>query len=219
MKFPCEIDNQKTIKKGMKITLMIDKDNMIQVMQDLHMFIDKPLIVDIKINSEERKKELMSITADQRKKIYAIFRDIADYTGANKDYTKENLKKKFTEETEYEQFSLSNCEKQLASDFIKYLIEFCFEYGVELNEHPKDLMSENLEGYFKICIKRKICSVCGRAGEVHHVDTIGMGRNRNKVDDSQSRKICLCRKHHSEAHNSGWHTFSEKYHVEGVIYD
>ena len=43
MKFPAEIDNQKTIKKGMKITLMVEKDDMIEVMKNLHKFIDKPV--------------------------------------------------------------------------------------------------------------------------------------------------------------------------------
>ena len=218
MKFPAEIDNQKTIKKGMKITLMVEKKDMIEVMKNLHKFIDKPLQVNIQVNAEKRQEELSTISADQRKKIYAIFKDIADQTGSNKDYVKDNLKKMFIQNTGYNKFSLSNCNKELANDFIEFIIEFAFEYGVELNEHPKKLI-DDIEAYLKICLKNKICAICGRQAEIHHVDTIGMGHNRNKVDDSGKRKISLCRKHHSEAHNEGWETFKENHHVKGVIYN
>ena len=218
MQFPAEIDNQKTIKKGMKITLMVEKEDMIEVMKDLHKFIDKPLQVDIQVDAEKRQEELSTISADQRKKIYAIFKDIADSIGANKEYVKDNLKQMFCENEGYENFSLSNCDKELASEFIEFLIEFAFEQGVELNEHPKKLI-DDIEAYLKICMKKKMCAICGRQAEIHHVDTIGMGGNRNKVDDSDYRKIALCRKHHSEAHNEGWETFKENHHVKGVIYN
>lgn len=218
MNIPCEIDNVKTLKKGMKITLAVDDENVKEVMKDIYNFIDRSLVVNIGINADVEQDKLNQISPDQRKKIYALIKDIANTTGGHKDYVKDNLKQQFTEHTEYDTFSLSNCDRQLASDFIEYLIEFAFEYGVELSEHPKNII-DDIEAYLRICIKRKICAVCGRPGEIHHVDTIGMGRNRNKIDDSKHEKICLCRKHHSEAHNSGWTEFADKYHVKGVIYN
>ena len=218
MEFPAKIDNQKLIKKGVKITLIIDKEDMVEVMRDIHKFIEKPLIIDMQIDVQKRQQELNTITGDQRKKIYAIFKDIANHTGGNKDYVKDNLKRMFTQNTEYNDFSLSNCSKELASDFIEFIIEFAFEYGVELSEHPKKLI-DDINAYLVICIRNKICAVCGRQAEIHHVDTIGMGHNRNKTDDSAKRKIALCRKHHREAHDEGWETFKQKHHVNGVIYD
>lgn len=61
--------------------------------------------------------------------------------------------------------------------------------------------------------------MCGRPGEIHHVDAIGMGRDRNRVDDRRMRKICLCREHHTEAHKIGQPTFMKKYHVHGIYYE
>lgn len=216
MRFPCEIDQVRTLKKGMKIILAIDEEYVKETLKDIHNFMDRALIVDIKINSEIEQDKLYKITPDQRKKIFAIIKDIANSTGADKEYVREELTRKFIQGTGYSEFSLSNCDRQLASDFIEYLIEFAFEYGVELNEHPKKLF-DDIEAYIRICNKRKICAICGRPAEIHHVDTIGMGHNRNKVDDSDKRKIALCRKHHTEAHQIGWKEFSEKHHVVGVV--
>src|SRR5690554_4237092 len=216
MRFPCEIDQVRTLKKGMKIILSIDEEHVKQTLKDIHNFMDRELIVNIDIDAEKEQSKLSMITPDQRKKIFAIIKDIANNTGVDKEYAREELTKKFIQETGHPEFSLSNCERQLASDFIEWLIEFAFEYGVELNEHPKNII-DDIEAYIRICNKRKICAVCGRIAEIHHVDTIGMGHNRNKVDDSDKRKIALCRKHHTEAHQIGWKEFSEKHHVIGVV--
>lgn len=216
MRFPCEIDQVRTLKKGMKIILAIDEEHVKQTLKDIHNFMDRALIVNMDIDAEKEQSKLSMITPDQRKKIFAIIKDIANNTGVDKEYAREELTKKFIQETGHPEFSLSNCERQLASDFIEWLIEFAFEYGVELNEHPKKLI-DDIEAYIRICNKRKICAICGRPAEIHHVDTIGMGHNRNKVDDSDKRKIALCRKHHTEAHQIGWKEFSEKYHVVGVV--
>ena len=176
---------------------------------------DRALIVDIKINSEIEQDKLYKITPDQRKKIFAIIKDIANSTGADKEYVREELTRKFIQGTGYSEFSLSNCDRQLASDFISISLNLPLS-TVELNEHPKNII-DDIEAYIRICNKRKICAVCGRPAEIHHVDTIGMGHNRNKVDDSDKRKIALCRKHHTEAHQIGWKEFSEKHHVIGVV--
>ena len=61
------------------------------------------------------------------------------------------------------------------------------------------------------------CAVCGKDGEIHHVDTIGMGRDRRTVDDSSYRKICLCRTHHTIAHQRGMQAFEQMYHVYGIV--
>lgn len=68
-------------------------------------------------------------------------------------------------------------------------------------------------------MKLKKCAICGREGEIHHVDTIGMGNDRRKVDDSDYRKICLCRQHHTEAHNIGMTEFESKYKVYGIKFE
>jgi len=63
-------------------------------------------------------------------------------------------------------------------------------------------------------VKFKKCIICGKHADIHHLDAIGMGNNRKGYDDSNSRKIGLCREHHSEAHAIGVLKFQQKYHLE-----
>ena len=222
MKIPCVIDNVKTLKKGMKITLSVNDEHTKQTMKQIYNFLDRDLIVNVSIDAEAEKEKLGEISNQQRKKIYAMFRDIADATGNNKETVKDEMKVRFIKNTDYpkEKFSLSNMDKEYAARFIEYIIDFCFEYGIPLSDIPyKELDDDSLERYLKMCIKQGKCSICGREGETHHVDTIGMGNNRKTLDDSKHRKIQLCREHHTEAHNEGWETFEEKHHVKGVLYD
>lgn len=215
MKFNCEIDNIKTLKKGMKITLTIDDKQTIDVMKNIYNFMDKTVTIDLMIDEEKRIEKLKQITGEQRKKIYGLLKDIANYTGENKENLKDITKNSFVKSTEYEEFSLSNCSKELAAGYIDYLITLAFELGVPLSENPIEGL-ENIESYLKVCLVQKKCCVCGLEGEIHHVDTIGMGRDRNTVDDSEYKKMCLCRDHHTEYHKIGKENFENKYHVYGI---
>ena len=217
MKFNCEIDNIKTLKKGMKITLAINDKQTIEVMKHIYNFMDKPTTVELLVDENTYKERMKQITPEQRKKIYGILKDIATYTGDNKENLKEVTKNSFIKSTEYEDFSLSNCSKELAGDYIEFLIRLCFEAGIPLKENPVEGL-DDIENYLKICLEQKKCCVCGKEGEIHHVDAIGMGRDRRTVDDSKNRKMCLCREHHTEYHKIGQEDFEKKYHVYGIIY-
>ena len=218
MRFKCEIDNIRTLKKGMKLTLGVDDKQTRELMKNIYNFMDKPLLIDMQIDDVEQQERLQQISPEQRKKIYALFRDIASYTGNTPEDIKETLKYHFVRETEYEPFSLSNCSWKLASDFMEWLLDFAFENGVGLSEHPLKIL-DDIEKYVRICLKNKICTICGKPGEIHHWDAIGQGRDRTRIDDSRLRKICLCREHHREAHTIGVNAFEDKYHVYGVIWD
>ena len=71
-----------------------------------------------------------TISAEQRRKIYAIIRDIAFWCGDNPEWIKEYFKFNFCGEFGIEYFSLSDCEKSVARDFISYLIDFCFYQNI-----------------------------------------------------------------------------------------
>jgi hypothetical protein len=217
MEIPCEIDNIKTLKKGMKITLTVNDENVKPVMKDIYNFIDRSLLVDFEINSTEEQEKMNQISPAQRKKIYAIINDIAEYTGDNQDYVKELLKKTFIQNTEYEDFSLSNCSRELTNDFMEFIVRVAFRQGVPMKENPFTEFDE-IERAMAMCVKYKKCAICGRDGEIHHCEgsRVGMGRDRNKVDDSDSKFIALCRKHHTELHNMSESDFMEKYHVKGI---
>ncbi len=216
MKFACEIQTFATVKKGSRITLSLDDDATEIVLKGIQNYNKLPLICDLSVDIDERRQQLATISEDQRKKIYAIFNDIADSTGNITDVVKEAMKSMFEENSEYGGFSLSNCSRELAGDFIEFLIGWCFENGVPLADHPKEYFG-NVEDYLRLCIKKKICCICGDPAEVHHWDAIGMGRNRKTYDDKDHRKMALCRKHHSEVETIGRDTFCEKYHVIGVL--
>lgn len=220
MRVNCEIAQINTLKKGMKIVLSIGEKETYSVMKQIYNFMDKPLIVDFSIDGEEQQARLNQISPEQRKKIYALFRDIASYTGNTPEDIKETLKYHFVRETEYEPFSLSNCSWKLASDFIEWLINFCFENGIPLTEHPLRTL-DDIEKYVRICLKNKICTICGKPGEIHHCtgSRIGMGRNRDKINNKGEKVISLCRTHHNEIHTMPEEEFFEKYHVHGIVYE
>ncbi|MBE5852287.1 MAG: hypothetical protein E7299_04945 [Lachnospiraceae bacterium] len=157
------------------------------------------------------------ISALQRKKIYASIRDVSNHTGYSPEETKEVLKFLYVERTGRNAFSLADCTMDTAREFINFMIDICLENGIILTDSLYD-RTEDIEYMLKSCLKNRRCSICGRKGEVHHWDAIGMGNDRRHYDDSSNRKICLCRKHHTLAHSYGRERFMQIYHVFGVYY-
>lgn len=141
------------------------------------------------------------------------------YIGDNVDSLKGSTKASFIRATEWEDFSLSNCSRELAADYIEYLITLCFEMGVPLKDSPVDAF-DDVDRYLYLCLTKKVCAVCGRPGEEHHCtgSRIGMGRDRNRVSNEGEKIISLCRGHHTEIHTMPEEEFFQKYHVRGVVY-
>ena len=158
------------------------------------------------------------ISALQRKKIYATIRDISDWTGYVPEEQKEWLKFLHTEQTGEPYFSLSNCSMDTAREFINTILEYALKEGVPLSEAGV-YRTDDIGRYLYFCLKHKKCAICGLPREIHHVDTIGMGRDRRQVDDSDYRKICLCRKHHTIAHTRGMDALEKMYHVYGIKFN
>lgn len=156
------------------------------------------------------------ISAEQRKKIYATIRDIADYTGYVPEEAKEWMKYLHIQNTGDAYFSLSNCSMDMAREFINTILEFALQWGIPLSEDAIN-RTDDIGRYLYYCIMNKKCAICGRDGEIHHEDAIGMGNDRRHFDDSNHRKICLCRMHHTIAHNDGVERFRNKYKVYGIV--
>ena len=166
--------------------------------------------------AELRLDDGRTISAEQRRKIYATIKDISDYTGYNPEEQKEWMKLLHWKQTGDEYFSLADCSMDTAREFINTILEYAIEQGVPLSEKAVN-RTDDINRYLYFCFKHKKCAVCGQKGEVHHVDTIGMGNDRRKVDDSEYRKLCLCRKHHTIAHQRGMDAFEKMYHVFGIV--
>ena len=156
------------------------------------------------------------ISIEQRKKAYATIRDIADYTGYLPEEQKEWLKYLYIQKTGDDYISLSDCSMDQAREFINVILEYAIESGIQLSEQAIN-RTDDIGKYLYFCIKHKKCAICGQAGEIHHEDAIGMGNDRKTIDDSNYKKICLCRKHHTIAHQMGVERFTKMYKVYGII--
>ncbi|MHC8464518.1 putative HNHc nuclease [Weissella tructae] len=151
----------------------------------------------------------------QQKKAHAIIQDIANWSGEFPVVVKEQLKFDFTFEAGIENISLGKSDMTTVRYFITFLLEFCFIFGVPLSGKGLELQ-DDLVQYMYICLMHRKCALCGQPADVHHIDTVGMGQDRNQVDHRDKQLIALCRIHHQEAHNMGWETFSKIQHVIGI---
>ena len=167
--------------------------------------------------AEIRIDDGRTITAEQRKKIFATIKDISLYTGDHPEELRAWLLYDYCIQTGEMPFSLSNCSISQARDYITFIIDFILREDIPLSDVALN-RTDDIDRYLWSCIKYKRCAICGQAGEIHHWDAVGMGRDRREIDDSQNKKMCLCRKHHGEAHNMGNSAFEKKYHVYGIKY-
>lgn len=163
-----------------------------------------------------------TITPQQRRKAFALIGEIAEYTGYTKDQAHLTLKHEFIanhlEALQKELFSLSDCDVTTAREYISYLIDFCLKFDVPTHQPLADLC-DDLERYIYACLLCKKCCVCGKRAELHHVDRIGMGNDRTKVNHIGRRCLPLCRTHHMEVDQIGDEALCERYHVEPVKID
>lgn len=155
------------------------------------------------------------ISPEQRRKIYALIRDISEWSGEYEHVIKKQLKTEFCltrmKALERKVFSLSSVDMNTASDFISYLIDFIVEYGVTTSRELYDV-AEDLHKYTYACVKARRCCICGADNsDIHHVDAVGAGRDRDKISHIGMRILPLCRKHHQEIHSKS--DFLELYHV------
>jgi len=160
-----------------------------------------------------------TISADQRKKIYATFNDIALWSGHIPDMIKAILKFEFISKTGCEYFSLSNVDMSTAKDFLQFLIEFCIEWDIPCKDSLLE-RSPDIAKYVYACFMSKKCCICGNAinsvTHLHHVDHVGSKGNRNEISHLGLRAMPLCAIHHKEVHDIGQTSFNEKYHIFGI---
>lgn len=162
------------------------------------------------------------ISAAQRGLIYSVFNDIRLWQGESHKRigvakVKLKLKADFCVESNIPMFSLSNVSMAIASEFIDYVLDFTFMNDISLTLKPFEI-SKTVRNWSYLCFKRRKCTVCCKSSAVvHHLDAVGIGRDRDKVDHSKMQLIMLCPEHHAEVHNIGDKTFMNKYYVAGIF--
>ena len=180
-------------------------------------FSDNQLLVKQEITEcEIRLDDGRTISADQRKKIYATFNDIADWTGYTSDQLKAIMKYEYIAKTGCEYFSLSNVDMSTAKEFLQFLVEFCVENEIACKDSLLE-RSPDIARYVYCCLMNKSCAICGGKSELHHVDHVQS--NRKTCNHLGLRALPLCRKHHNEYHDTGETDFCKKYHIFAIKLD
>lgn len=159
----------------------------------------------------------------QRKACYALIREIADYAGMGTDSTKEYMKLKFLAddfgETADKIFSLSNAPMSLVCAFQRYLVRFILDWDIPCR-FPLLNFVDDIQDYIYSCLVNKKCAVCGKHADLHHVDHVGIGRDREEIIHEGMEAMPLCREHHTECHTIGQQSFNDKYHFgKGIELD
>ncbi|WP_196600509.1 putative HNHc nuclease [Pectinatus frisingensis] len=156
------------------------------------------------------------ISPEQRRKAYALIKEISAWSGYEPfEITKQTTKMDFLlhqDRLKLEAFSLSNCDMTTARKYITFLIDFIIENGIPTKQ-PLLPLCEDINKYVYACLMNKVCAVCGKPAQLHHVDRVGMGRNRNTINHLNMLVLPLCDMHHTECHNMPQYEFNEKYHL------
>lgn len=180
--------------------------------------VDREMIQKQVDTVELRLTDGREISAEQRKKIFAILRDISLWSGHEPEYIRFYTMFDYRLKKGIEPFSLSDCDMSTAREYIDYLIDFCFVQSVPTRDTLLN-QTDDIGKYLYSCLEHRKCAVCNDPADIHHVDAVGMGRNRENISHLGLKAIALCRKHHTEAHTVGEETFFERYHIYGIKLD
>ena len=156
----------------------------------------------------------------QRKMCYALINAIADWSGSSTEEIKEAFKLEFWAEKvdtlADKIFSLANAPMSLVAEFQKFLVNFIISNDVPV-KRPLLEYVDDIANYTYMCLIHKKCVICGKKADLHHIDRIGMGNDRNEVQHLGRKALSICREHHTELHTIGDKDFYSKYHLEGGI--
>lgn len=154
----------------------------------------------------------------QRKCCYAMLNAIAEWSGYALDEVKDHFKLDFIAhlEEDMELFSLANARMSVVAGFQRHIARFIVDNDVPTRKPMLDYV-DDIEDYVYRCVINKRCPVCGRRADLHHVDAVGMGRNREEIIHEGLEVMSLCREHHTEIHTIGKAAFMARYHLTGGV--
>lgn len=192
---------------GYKITVLLGDEPSLYELYKLANESDPSVEIDV---ADKRH-----ISPDQRKKIYALCREIAEWGGYTDEAAKQLMKSYTMEIFNLPEYSLSNCSVTVANEMIYTTLEFCFKNDVPFATRIWDsIPSDYAKQWY--CLRYRRCVICGKLADLAHMETVGMGRNRYKIDESQYHYMALCREHHTEQHTIGLTEFIQRYHIKPI---
>ena len=166
---------------------------------------------------EERDK----ISDEQRKLLFALWRDYESYTGVPIDAVEAWFKYQYMLHADLDRLpsvSRGRMSKHLATDFITYTLEYYLNNGIPFAQADWYKGADVARVCYAMLMKR-ICFVCGRENsDVHHLNgsTVGMGNDRRKVSHVGRMVVCLCRERHGKIRQGGEQAFFNKHHIAPI---
>lgn len=166
----------------------------------------------ITVEIEEKDK----ISNEQRKLLYALWRDYEIYTGTPLDAVEAWFKYEYMLKNDLEglpSLARGRMSKYMATDFITHTLEYFLNNGIPFAQQDW-YKGADINRVCYAMLMNRICFVCGKEhSDVHHLNgsTIGMGGNRNKVNHVGRSVVCLCRKHHGTMHQVGEKEYMDKH--------
>ena len=157
----------------------------------------KPIDVDCSVIDPN------SITGKQRRLIFALCNDIEAHTGQPRDYMRQMFQDYVKFLYGYEQrISLADCTRTIAKQIIDVMFEWIFTNGIPLNYKTSEMMKED-----KIIsigqLSLDIVSYGEPNSDLAHLEAVGRGMNRNKMNHYDKHVLALCRKHHTMQRPNG----------------
>ena len=154
------------------------------------------------------------ITDKQRRKIFALVKDIEAHTGQPMDYMRHMFIEYVRTYYGYDKrISLSDFTRTQASQIIEVTLDWIFHNDIPLAYKTSDLLKQDKSFLYWATVNRN-CVICGKPhSDLAHRYAVGKGRNRNKINHVGNQVLALCRDHHTEQHQIGTDTFNNKYHL------
>lgn len=200
---------------GQQLSVTINENINFDRLETIYYGYEGPKEVELRFIDPRR------FSAEQRMFIYALIGDIFNATGQPSDFMKEYFKIKF-EGVTGRTISLSNNSKNTMSDatlFANIILEFIFENDIPFKK-GYEILPFNQSYFFYLCIAHRMCCSCGKLhAHIHHVDAVGMGNNRNKIDNRNRRFMALCGECHQLIHEEGYKEFTEKRQLYAIKLD
>lgn len=160
------------------------------------------------------------LSGKQRRSCYAMLGEISEWSGQEKEEIKQLLKLNFwTSElwqTADNLFSLSDAPMSVVAEFQSWLARFIVANDVPTKRPMLDYV-DDIPNYVYACLVKKKCCICGKHADLHHIERVGMGRNREEIIHEGMEVLPLCREHHEQAHTMPDEEFFKLYHLNGGI--
>lgn len=183
-------------------------------------------------NGEVKVVRTDRLSIDQMKMIWAIFNDLGMLIGYTREEIRKELQTLYCIEKGIDHFSISpskkdSCSKEIATDFISWLIDWSIKEGYNLIIHEGKGQNRRTRGareicpdinrYIIACLRAKVCAVCGKVGaDLHHSENVSSIGGYEHCDGLKTPFMPLCREHHTLAHSIGQKEFEKRYHLNGV---